>query len=604
VTKFEEMERPKPQRKQNTYKANTCKAAHGIMLKKYTVTGNTGRYYDLTFNDCPLLNGKYLELLKSSGGFSAFYMRRHKCFLFKSVIYDCWTIASKLQSKSAFAFSPGSKHANLPSIGNMDFKYWDGKDVSWAETTVSFELNDETVEEWPDAYMVYCRYGGINGAYMKTNDEINDVPVYLNNEDNKYLYLSTVSSEFRWVIDNDKNPQLAFFRSSSTSNPSRDRPEDVKWNGVKIEEWYAAFSSNIFNNDDELEDSDNEECFADEEFPADHSSINLEDLNEEEINWVCAEKICSRHGNKPKLFSKIEPNDACQGAIGDCWLIAAISSVAEFPNFIENHVFGGNRKVSTDHKYTIKLYDLAERDWKNIEIDSRIPCKKNAKSEYIPVFAGTMDNEMYVLLLEKAFAKYAGSYGKLEGGFTSYAWMNMTGCEEQFIWMKNSSDNTWSPSLVNLETRQENPKDFQTCYTNEAPGYNEIDYDSFWDYLVSCDKKNYILSASIGGDVMERPRTDGLVERHAYSLISIKEINGNRLLQLRNPWGNSMEWNGDWSDSSSLWEENPDVHKALKNEDVDDGKFWMCFDDFNKVWESVYVSAMSMPVERCSHNRR
>lgn len=39
---------------------------------------------------------------------------------------------------------------------------------------------------------------------------------------------------------------------------------------------------------------------------------------------------------------------------------------------------------------------------------------------------------------------------------------------------------------------------------------------------------------------------------HAYSVISAKEVKGNRLLCLRNPWGN-YEWEGDWSDKSKLW---------------------------------------------------
>lgn len=34
----------------------------------------------------------------------------------------------------------------------------------------------------------------------------------------------------------------------------------------------------------------------------------------------------------------------------------------------------------------------------------------------------------------------------------------------------------------------------------------------------------------------------GLVEGHAYSVLDARTICGVELLQLRNPWGNSMEW--------------------------------------------------------------
>lgn len=34
----------------------------------------------------------------------------------------------------------------------------------------------------------------------------------------------------------------------------------------------------------------------------------------------------------------------------------------------------------------------------------------------------------------------------------------------------------------------------------------------------------------------------GLVEGHAYSVLDARKINGVELLQLRNPWGDAMEW--------------------------------------------------------------
>ena len=74
-------------------------------------------------------------------------------------------------------------------------------------------------------------------------------------------------------------------------------------------------------------------------------------MKPDQVQWARAERICS-HGGQPLLFNKIEPNDVCQGAVGDCWLMAAISAVAEFPCFIEQvrarHVpaLGGQRNTT------------------------------------------------------------------------------------------------------------------------------------------------------------------------------------------------------------------------------------------------------------------
>ena len=41
----------------------------------------------------------------------------------------------------------------------------------------------------------------------------------------------------------------------------------------------------------------------------------------------------------PVLFADVEPADACQGHVGNCWLIAALSALAEFPSFFKNKIF-------------------------------------------------------------------------------------------------------------------------------------------------------------------------------------------------------------------------------------------------------------------------
>jgi hypothetical protein len=78
-----------------------------------------------------------------------------------------------------------------------------------------------------------------------------------------------------------------------------------------------------------------------------------------------------------------------------------------------------------------------------------------------------------------------------------------------------------------------------------------------------------------------------LVPGHAYSVIIVKEALNHKLMNIRNPWGN-FEWDGDWSDKSSLWTREM---KELINPvlDENDGTFWMSFGDFVKHFRSLNV---------------
>jgi len=137
--------------------------------------------------------------------------------------------------------------------------------------------------------------------------------------------------------------------------------------------------------------------------------------SDDDCTWARAIHLngpCNMHiSSKMHLFDEIEPDDICQGALGDCWLLSAISGLTEYPDFIYGTTFMGNRNLNEDGNYTIKLYDVAKKDWVKIKIDDKIPCKKRKwyEEKYKPLFSQPKDNEFYVLLIEKAFAKYAGS---------------------------------------------------------------------------------------------------------------------------------------------------------------------------------------------------
>ncbi|CAK9090717.1 unnamed protein product [Durusdinium trenchii] len=134
----------------------------------------------------------------------------------------------------------------------------------------------------------------------------------------------------------------------------------------------------------------------------------------------------------PVLFADVAPSDVCQGRVGNCWLVAAISAVAEFPKYLKGSVFI-TKKVSKEGKYIVKLYDGRKFSWVGIEVDDYLPCTSWGGDTPSLLFGKISEGKLCWPILEKAFAKLYGSYSQLSGGYQWVAWHHLTGCKEFFM---------------------------------------------------------------------------------------------------------------------------------------------------------------------------
>ena len=88
------------------------------------------------------------------------------------------------------------------------------------------------------------------------------------------------------------------------------------------------------------------------------------------------------------------------------------------------------------------------------------------------------------------------------------------------------------------------------------------------------------------GSYRESERANGILGGHAYTVISVYEIERNRLVKIRNPHG-EKEWNGDFSDRSNKWTESMKRELGWANED--DGIFFMPFDAFIREFHVTWL---------------
>ncbi|KAH6629480.1 hypothetical protein C7974DRAFT_187588 [Boeremia exigua] len=268
-------------------------------------------------------------------------------------------------------------------------------------------------------------------------------------------------------------------------------------------------------------------------------------------------------------------SDVVQGANGDCWFIAAVAMICSNPNLIQKVCVERDEECGVygfvfyrDGEWTWTVVDdnlfLSKPDFDS-QGDTYDPTgiketkyKKNHQtgSEALYFASCAQENETWLPLLEKAYAKVHGDYDAISGGISGEAVEDLTGG----VTSKILTDRVLSKERLWKELELVNQ-----------------------DFLFSAS------SPGLYGDDSDARR--GLALNHAYSVIKVVEEDSedgktkHRLVLIRNPWGSRAnaamgEWTGPWSDGSKEW--NPYWMEKLGHKFGDDGLFWMSYEDLLK----------------------
>eukprot|EP00817_Percolomonadidae_sp_ATCC50343_P000860 CAMPEP_0117419486 /NCGR_PEP_ID=MMETSP0758-20121206/1030_1 /TAXON_ID=63605 /ORGANISM="Percolomonas cosmopolitus, Strain AE-1 (ATCC 50343)" /LENGTH=291 /DNA_ID=CAMNT_0005200563 /DNA_START=687 /DNA_END=1559 /DNA_ORIENTATION=+ len=279
------------------------------------------------------------------------------------------------------------------------------------------------------------------------------------------------------------------------------------------------------------------ELWTDPDFPPNDTSLYKGYDGQryaEKIEWRRVSDIFK--GQSYRMFYEgIEADDIRQGALGDCYFLSAIAAVA-------------NRRPESIQKLFLtqevnNIYEVAfckGGRWQRVVVDDYIPTYSWGTH---PCFSQNHDLEIWVMILEKAYAKLHGSYLRLKTGSAESAFEDLTGYPiREFMF-------------------------------DSAKVSKELETTAFWDRMVRYFKSNYLMCVLTGdaSEVSWSEKETGLITGHYYTLLDAKYKHGKRLLKLRNPWGQT-EWLGDWSDYSSCW--NDQLKQSFDWTAVDDGDFW------------------------------
>ena len=266
------------------------------------------------------------------------------------------------------------------------------------------------------------------------------------------------------------------------------------------------------------------------------------------INRIVWKRATEIYKKWELIENKIEIRDIIQGNLGDCYFLSALTALTRYQYLLVEKF--RTRKFNEEGYYEMIFF--IDGEWQVIFVDDYFPFDPLQKQF---VGARPHHNELWTILLEKAWMKINGGYTNASGGLFSEAILSLTGF----------------PTEIFKHKKLEHEIDIYNLYRNIEIGYKE-------GSIMACGSKS------------DEPNVEnfGLSPGHAYSIVYPHKWKERKiyLIKLRNPWGKD-KWRGNWSEFSKNWtEENINYFKYKK---ANDGTLWIELKDFIYFFDNTYI---------------
>ena len=254
--------------------------------------------------------------------------------------------------------------------------------------------------------------------------------------------------------------------------------------------------------------SPKQEAFCDE-LKLKNSVNNLEIIKKDpkiKIIWKPYREILHKE-NYVILPEKINFKNFTQGYIGDCYFISCVNALAHIPQLLYFIMGLTDKNVQNENPQNLYVNFFIDGNWKKIKVEDSFPCFMENNEL---VGAQPDENELFMMILEKAWAKINGGYDQIEGGYPENIF-------ELFLGSKCYSFPFNGINDINVLYKKvkENEKKFGTLslVSSKYYVYNKENHDNLNDNF----NKEYCLNK---GEIWE----EGNNSYHAYNILKTLEI--------------------------------------------------------------------------------
>ena len=278
-------------------------------------------------------------------------------------------------------------------------------------------------------------------------------------------------------------------------------------------------------------------------------------INKDNIEFKRASEIYTER--YVLIADNMQMDDIVPGEIDDIYFLFSVQNLCKNPGNINKLFVKGGQFFNPDGYYELLLFINGQPQI--VIVDDYLPVKKGT-NELIFAHSKPEKNEIWISLLEKAWAKVNGGYANIIGGTPMEALDFLTGF-----------------SSLSYDTENKDNDDL-----------NEYKIEIV-KQLQDCDIENSIISCTTSTNV--DVSGVGLNSGYTYNLLAIYQVQDKEgknvyLFKLRNPWSKG-EWNGDWSDKSSSWDDKLKTQVGFINKE--DGIFFISDNDFFKFFKHVEI---------------